>query len=83
MKELRLMNKDVIDSLIRTDEGMKHLVIDGEVVCSAPIMFDLDKYREIEAIEIIHDLMEHLYQKGTYMDDLNDEMILELINQNT
>ena len=81
MQELRLMNKDVIDSIIRTDEGMKQLVIDGKVICSAPIMFDFDKYREIDAIEIIHGLMEHLYQKGIYMDDLNDEIIQPLVYQ--
>ena len=87
MKELRLMNRDCIDSIIRTEEGMKHLVVDGEIVCSAPIAFDFNTYNEINAVEEINKLMTFLWLNSsidgrlTYMDDLNDEMIQPLIYQ--
>jgi len=87
MQELRLMNKDAIDSIIRTDEGMKHLVIDGEIVCSAPIAFNFDEYKEKDAINTIRELMKHLWKYSsidgvlTYMDDLNDEIIQPLVYQ--
>ena len=87
MIEIRLMNKDCIDSIIRTEEGMKHLVVDGEIVCSAPIAFNFDKYTEEAASKMIYELMEHLWRYSTtdgaltYMDDLNDEMIQPLVYQ--
>lgn len=81
MQELRLMNKEYIDSIIRTDEGMKHLVIDGDIVCSAPVAFDFTEYNEEDAVETVRILMKHLWKKGMYMDDLNDEMIQPLIYQ--
>ena len=84
MIEIRLMNKDCIDSIIRTEEGMKHLVVDGEIVCSAPIAFNFDKYTEEAASKMIYELMEHLWRYSTtdgaptYMDDLNDEMAYDV-----
>jgi len=81
MQELRLMNKDVIDSLIRTNKGMKYLVIDGKVVCSALIAFDFAEYKEEDAIVVIEGLMKHIWKRGVYMDDLFDEMIQPLIYQ--
>lgn len=87
MSELRLMNKECIDSIIRTEEGMKHLVIDGEIVCSAPIAFDFNTYNESDATKKINELMDFLWRnssidgKLTYMDDLNDEIIQPLVYQ--
>ncbi len=81
MQELRLMNREFIDSKIRTDEGMKYLVIDGEVVCSAPIAFDFNEYKEEDAVVVIKELGQHLWKQGVYMDDLYDEMIQPLIYQ--
>jgi len=81
MQELRLMNREFIDSKIRTDEGMKHLVVDGEVVCSAPLAFDFNEYKEEDAVVVIHGLMKHLWKQGVYMDDLYDEMIQPLVYQ--
>ena len=87
MKELRLMNKDCIDSIIRTEEGFKHLVVDGEIVCSAPIVFDFNTYDEHDAVNFINELMPFLWLNSsidgrlTYMDDLNDEIIQPLIYQ--
>jgi hypothetical protein len=81
MQELRLMNREFIDSIIRTDEGMKHLVVDGVVVCSAPIAFDFNEYKEEDAVVVIQGLMKHLWKQGVYMDDLNDEMIQPLVYQ--
>ena len=81
MQELRLMNREFIDSIIRTDEGMKYLVIDGEVVCSAPIAFDFNEYKEEDAVVVIKELGQHLWKQGVYMDDLYDEIIQPLIYQ--
>lgn len=81
MQELRLMNREFIDSKIRTDKGMKHFVVDGEVVCSAPIAFNFDEYKEEDAIVVIQGLGQHIWKQGVFMDDLYDEIIQPLIYQ--
>ena len=86
MDELRLMNKDVIDSVIRADGETKTFVLDGKNVISAPTRFNPETYNKEDAMKTINDLTKHLWQRGndgklTYMDDLRDEMIQPLLYQ--
>ena len=82
----RLMNKDVIDSVIRIDGDTKTFVLDEKNIISAPIRFNPETYNKEDAMKKINDLTKHLWQRGndgklTYMDDLRDEMIQPLLYQ--